>query len=77
MATEKDLENADFLKTHSLYIAPGGELIPVVIIKDKHPLTSVRLNEPIFAFYDHVEVVKTRLNRVKRNLEDAEKHKHN
>ena len=59
MLTEKDIIDAECLKTHSLYTPPEGKFIPFVITKHIHPLTAVKQDNPIFGIYIHKGIVKT------------------
>lgn len=76
MTPERDLKDADFLKTHRLHVSPEGELIPVVFTKSKHPLTAVREKESIFVFYMHISVAKRFLRCLERDIKKAEGENH-
>lgn len=55
MSTKKSFKSADLLETHSLYDAPEGKLIPIIVTKHMHPITAARLNKPIFGIYIYIE----------------------
>lgn len=71
MATEEETRTGDFLKTHTQYKIPGEKFVPIVIARDRHPLTSTE--EPIFFIHVHLEVAKGRLKNLARLIEKAEK----
>jgi hypothetical protein len=72
--TNEELKNASFLMTHNLYEIPGPKLVPIITVKEKHPLTSSRLGEPLFYIWLPLPSVKNTLkpDRLAHLIEKAE-----
>jgi hypothetical protein len=70
MTTEQEPKNniPDLSKTHTLYVPPDGDFIPLIITRPKHPLVASSEKEPIFCIKLHLDIAR---NFARHMLEES------